>query len=94
MPLHPETCAHCSTVVIMTRQVMEAKTPPPDAIRSALLLGIVVGRQAAIEDASLPMCGECETAIGELHEQFFGEPPDGEGAEPEPAEPQEPAPQT
>lgn len=90
MPLHPETCAHCSSAMAMTQQAFEMKAPPPDAIRAALLLGIVVGENAALENVEMPMCEECETQIGKLRKQFFGEPE----SEPKAAEPQEPAPQT
>jgi len=77
----------------MTQQAFEMKAPPPDAIRAALLLGIVVGENAALENVEMPMCDECGTQIDKLRRQFFGAPPDEEAAEPAP-EPQEPAPQT
>jgi len=94
MPLHPETCAHCSSAMAMTQQAFEMKAPPPEAIRAALLLGLIVGENAAEEEVEMPMCEECETQLDKLRKQLFGAPPPDAGSEPGAAEPQEPAPQT
>jgi hypothetical protein len=94
MPLHPETCAHCSSAIAMTQQAFEMKAPPPDAIRAALLLGIVVGENAALENVEMPMCNECGTQIEKLRRQFFGTSPPDTSEEPEQPAPEEPASQS
>jgi len=73
----------------MTQQAFEMKAPPPEAIRAALLLGLVVGENAAEENVEMPTCEECKSQMEKLRERFFGSPPEDEGSEP-----QEPAPQT
>lgn len=75
----------------MTQQAFDMKAPPPEAIRAALLLGLVVGENAAQENVEMPTCEECKSQMNKLRTQFFG-PPDEEAEVP--AEPQEPAPQT
>lgn len=66
MPLHPETCAHCSGALALTQQAFETKLPPPEAIRGALLLGVAVG-ELGLE---APTCEECDAQIAALREKF------------------------
>lgn len=71
----------------MTQQAFEMKAPPPEAIRAALLLGLVVGENAAEENVEMPTCEECKSQMDKLRERFFGAPPEGEAAVPqEPAQ--------
>jgi hypothetical protein len=75
----------------MTQQAFETKAPPPEAIRAALLLGLVVGSSAEFEAEDMPVCEECGAQIDKLRAQLFGEPagePAGEGGDEAPdAEP-------
>jgi hypothetical protein len=70
MPLHPETCAHCAVALTLTQQAFETKLPPPEAIRGALLLGVVVGGLSL--DA--PLCEECRTLITASREKLEAPP--------------------
>lgn len=78
----------------MTHQAFEMKAPPPEAIRAALLLGLVVGENAAEDNVEMPTCEECKSQMDKLRKQFFGTPDEEAGAAPQEPEPQEPAPQT
>lgn len=57
----------------MTAQAFENRIPPPEAIRGALLLGVVVGQRDDLEE--LPACTDCKKHLLQLHEMVFGEPP-------------------
>jgi len=75
----------------MTRQVLETNTSAPEAIRTALLLGLVVGESEDFAEADLPVCEECGAQIDKLREQVFGQrAAEGEAQ----AEAQEPAQET
>ena len=56
----------------MTQESFQKKLPPPDAIRGALLLGIVVGQRS---DIVVPACEECRAQIKHLSSTVFGPPP-------------------
>jgi hypothetical protein len=54
----------------MTAQAFETRIPPPEAIRGALLLGIVVGQRDDIDD--LPTCPACKKQLEQLRDMVFG----------------------
>src|SRR5271154_880212 len=59
MPFQPETCAHCACTFLLTQHAFEAKMPPPEAVRQALLLGFAYGEQ----HINPPICDECRTQL-------------------------------
>jgi hypothetical protein len=58
--LHPETCAHCASVVTLLQLTMREKLPPQEVIQRALFLGLVVGAHA---DTSSPCCENCKRRL-------------------------------
>lgn len=68
MPLHPETCAHCSSTMALLHQSFEAKERPPEAMRGALLFGIAIGDEAK----SAPTCEECRAQLEAIRTIFKG----------------------
>ena len=54
----------------MTAQAFEHRIPPPEAIRGALLLGVVVGQRDDLGE--LPVCDDCKKHLAQLHEMVFG----------------------
>lgn len=99
MPLHPETCAHCSGALALTQHAFETKLPPPEAIRNALLLGVVVGELGPVLETLT--CEECKALLEATREKLLT--PSEKNAEPQarrhgsgplPRDPRDPAQQT
>ena len=66
----------------MTHQAFETKVPPPEAIRAALLLGIVVGEL----DSSVPTCESCRLQLEQLRGMMKQQLPAPAPREPRPAQ--------
>lgn len=58
-------CAHCNAAQHCYQQAMSQRLPPYEAIRTALLTGIVVG---TTDLADAPACEACQRAIDTIKE--------------------------
>ena len=60
-----QNCAHCNGAQHCYQQAMSQRMPPLEAIRTALLTGIVVG---TTDLADAPACEACQQAIETIKE--------------------------
>lgn len=60
-----QNCAHCNGAQHCYQQAMSQRLPPYEAIRTALLTGIVVG---TTDLADAPACEACQQAIDTIKE--------------------------
>jgi hypothetical protein len=58
-------CAHCNGAQHCYQQAMSQRLPPYEAIRTALLTGVVVG---STDLADAPSCDECARALETIRE--------------------------
>lgn len=75
-----EPCAHCASAYSMAVQARENRIQAPEALRAALLLGIVIGLRDDLEE--MEACADCKAHIEQMKEMVFGAQ---EGAESEEA---------
>jgi ABC-type amino acid transport system permease subunit len=60
-------CAHCNGALHLTQQARDQRLPPHEAVRTALLTGVVVGA-TGLSDAHA--CEDCRAALDAIHQSI------------------------